>query len=89
LRFFLQLADFGLAIQVDEDAEGQMLKTECGSQGYMAPEVIARMPYDGAKADSWSASVVSFVILTGNPPFRIARRGDWWFDQLDVRLCVC
>ncbi|KAK7796541.1 hypothetical protein U0070_010861 [Myodes glareolus] len=40
----VKLCDFGLAIQL---AEGQMLKKVCGSLLYMAPEILAREPYDG------------------------------------------
>lgn len=59
----------------------QLLKTECGTRSYMAPEVLARQTYDGAKADCWSAGVVLFIMLSGNPPFQMARPGDWWFNQ--------
>jgi FAD/FMN-containing dehydrogenase len=25
--------------------------------------------------------VVLFIMLSGNPPFQMARPGDWWFNQ--------
>lgn len=78
--FQLKVADFGLA-SMKPSAE-ELLKTECGTRSYMAPEVLARKQYDGSKSDCWSAGVVLFIMLSGNPPFQMARPGDWWFNQL-------
>lgn len=79
-NYQLKVADFGLAaIRTDSEA---LLRTECGTRSYMAPEVLARQQYDGKKADCWSVGVVLFIMLSGNPPFQMARPGDWWFNQL-------
>jgi len=78
-NYQLKVADFGLAaIRADPE---ELLRTECGTRSYMAPEVLARQQYDGSKADCWSAGVVLFIMLSGNPPFQMARPGDWWFNQ--------
>jgi serine/threonine protein kinase len=67
-----QIADFGLAaIRADPE---ELLRTECGTRSYMAPEILAHKEYDGAKADVWSAGVVLFIMLAGNPPFQIAKK---------------
>jgi len=80
-RFQLKVADFGLAAM--RDSADDLLKTECGTRSYMAPEVLARRKYDGKKSDCWSIGVVLFILLSGNPPFQIARADqDWWFMQL-------
>lgn len=79
--FQLKVADFGLAaMKANPD---DLLKTECGTRSYMAPEVLARQQYEGAKADCWSSGVVLFIMLSGNPPFQMARPGDWWFNQFN------
>ncbi|KAM7318866.1 hypothetical protein ACRRTK_021978 [Alexandromys fortis] len=62
----VKLCDFGLAIQL---AEGQMLEELCGSLPYMAPEILARKPYDGLAVDMWSLGVVLYVMVTGKFPY--------------------
>ncbi|XP_050016503.1 sperm motility kinase-like [Alexandromys fortis] len=62
----VKLCDFGLAIQL---AKGQMLKRVCGSLKYMAPEILARKPYDGLAVDMWSLGVVLYVMVTGQFPY--------------------
>mmetsp|Transcript_16432 Transcript_16432/g.25381 ORF Transcript_16432/g.25381 Transcript_16432/m.25381 type:complete len:231 (-) Transcript_16432:71-763(-) len=61
----LKLADFGLARLLDEKT---MLKTMCGSPGYVAPEVLEEKPY-GKQCDCWSIGVVTYILLSGIPPF--------------------
>jgi serine/threonine protein kinase len=81
-NFQLKLADFGLStIQEREDA---MLQTDCGTKSYMAPEVLAASPYHGEQADIWSAGVVMFTMLCGNPPFQLATKQDWWFNAVSL-----
>lgn len=58
-----------------------MCATEVGTKSYMSPEVLQRngKAYDGAAADVWSAGVVLFIMLAGNPPFEQAGGKDWWY----------
>ena len=58
------------------------LETQCGTKGYMAPEVVAGLRYDGPLADVWSMGVILFIMLTGYPPFSMAKIGDWWFNRI-------
>lgn len=81
-RFQLKVADFGLSSVQDHD--GVTLQTECGTRSYMAPEVLSGGGYDGAKADIWSAGVVLFIMLAGNPPFQMATGRDWWFNAVSL-----
>ena len=45
-----------------------MAKTTCGTPGYVAPEVLMQKPY-GKECDYWSIGVVTFILLSGAPPF--------------------
>ncbi|OWZ03595.1 CAMK protein kinase [Phytophthora megakarya] len=79
-NFVLKIADFGLS-GLREGADGAVaeLYTQCGTRGYMSPEVLSCLPYEGEPADVWSAGVVLFIMLAGFPPFQIATSQDWWF----------
>jgi serine/threonine protein kinase len=78
-NFKLKIADFGLSAIHDAPA---WLETQCGTKGYMAPEILSKSQYKGPLVDIWSLGVVLFIMLTGFPPFQIAQKGDWWFDRV-------
>jgi len=59
------LVDFGFATKV---SEVKNLFTRCGTPGYVAPEVLSDQTYD-CKADSFSAGVILYILLTGCAPF--------------------
>jgi calcium/calmodulin-dependent protein kinase I len=61
----LKLADFGLAKLLDAET---MLHTQCGTPGYVAPEIVKNDPY-GTQVDMWSLGVISYILLCGFPPF--------------------
>ncbi|MQM02290.1 hypothetical protein Taro_035056 [Colocasia esculenta] len=65
----LKISDFGLSALAESKRLDGLLHTTCGTPAYVAPEVINRKGYDGAKADIWSCGVVLFVLLAGYLPF--------------------
>lgn len=65
----LKVSDFGLSALVECQRQDGLLHTTCGTPAYVAPEVINRKGYDGAKADIWSCGVILFVLLAGYLPF--------------------
>lgn len=96
----LKVADFGLSAFADHVRADGLLHTTCGTPAYVAPEVIGKKGYDGAKADLWSCGVILYVLLAGSLPFqddniitmyRKMHRGDFrcppWFST-DARRLV-
>ncbi|GAB2298584.1 CBL-interacting serine/threonine-protein kinase 20 [Dionaea muscipula] len=93
----LKISDFGLSALWESRKQDGLLHTTCGTPAYVAPEVINKRGYDGAKADIWSCGVVLYVLLAGFLPFHDSNlmelyrkicRGQFkcpqWFPQ-DVR----
>jgi len=60
------VTDFGLAKVFESDEERH--KTLCGTDVYMAPEMVARRSY-GRPVDFWSLGVLIYEMLAGKPPF--------------------
>lgn len=63
----VKLIDFGLA-RLDAEP-GRLLQTRCGSEEYVAPEVLQGQPYDARLSDAWSLGVVVYALLVGALPF--------------------
>ncbi|KAF3487781.1 hypothetical protein F2Q69_00057778 [Brassica cretica] len=66
----LKITDFGLSAFAEHLRQDGLLHTTCGTPAYVAPEVILKKGYDGAKADLWSCGVILFVLLAGYLPFQ-------------------
>ncbi|GLT43712.1 hypothetical protein SLA2020_176440 [Shorea laevis] len=95
----LKVTDFGLSAFSEHLKQDGLLHTTCGTPAYVAPEVIGKKGYDGAKADIWSCGVILYVLLAGFLPFqddnlvamyRKIYRGDFkcppWFSPEARRL---
>ncbi|KAK1436354.1 hypothetical protein QVD17_02133 [Tagetes erecta] len=95
----LKVTDFGLSAFCDHLRQDGLLHTTCGTPAYVAPEIIGKKGYDGAKADIWSCGVILYVLLAGFLPFqdenivamyRKIYRGDFkcppWFSSDARRL---
>jgi serine/threonine protein kinase len=62
----LKVADFGLARVVSNK---DLMRTACGTPGYVAPEVLRNQGYEGGAIDMWSTGVILYILLCGFPPF--------------------
>lgn len=78
----VKLLDFGLAKilaeELDDDSNEPTITkagTVIGTPAYMAPEQGAGQRVD-ARADVYSAGVLLFELLSGDPPFEAERRAD-------------
>mmetsp|Transcript_66951 Transcript_66951/g.193497 ORF Transcript_66951/g.193497 Transcript_66951/m.193497 type:complete len:368 (-) Transcript_66951:90-1193(-) len=82
----IKIADFGFAKKVTKP---NSLTTQCGTPGYVAPEILEGKPYD-TQADMWSLGVIVYILLGGYPPFieqnqrelfRKIRKGQYEFHE--------
>ena len=82
----IKIADFGFAKKVKKP---NSLTTQCGTPGYVAPEILEGKPYD-TQADMWSLGVIVYILLGGYPPFieqnqrdlfRKIRKGQYKFHE--------
>ena len=82
----IKIADFGFAKKVHKP---NSLTTQCGTPGYVAPEILEGKPYD-TQADMWSLGVIVYILLGGYPPFieqnqkelfRKIRKGQYEFHE--------
>lgn len=65
----IKISDFGLA-KMSKDYPRRLPRSHsiCGSDFYLAPEVIKQEEY-GREIDIWSTGVVAYVVLSGSLPF--------------------
>jgi serine/threonine protein kinase len=72
-EFRMKVADFGTVGSLHKQA---VLSTFCGTENYMAPEVLAsyeeRKQYEGEPVDVFSCGVILFIMVVGSMPFQIA-----------------
>lgn len=76
-RRCIKIADFGLSIVYFRPESGiRMAKTYCGTEPYMAPELLKRngfgaRSYNAQYADIWSLGICLFAMITRAFPFKI------------------
>jgi len=62
----IKLGDFGFTRSY---VPRTMLETVCGTESYMAPELVLRQKYNPEAADVWSLGVILYAMLYGRLPF--------------------
>ena len=62
----IKLIDFGLSNMYKVN---ELLKTQCGSPCYAAPEIISGMKYKGESVDVWSSGITLYTMVCGTMPF--------------------
>lgn len=55
---------------VEQLNKNEVLKDQCGTPAYIAPEVLLNEGYSGKLSDTWSCGVVLFAMLYGTVPFK-------------------
>lgn len=79
----VKLSDFGMSARIQK---GELMYQQCGTEGYIAPEVLSGHGY-GTPVDMWSLGCISYILLSGYPPYRpISFPGPEW-DRVSS-ICV-
>ncbi|KAJ7964305.1 Non-specific serine/threonine protein kinase [Quillaja saponaria] len=65
----LKVSDFGLSALADQIRPDGLLHTLCGTPAYVAPEILTKKGYNGAKVDVWSCGIILYVLNAGYLPF--------------------
>ena len=63
----IKICDFGVSKKV---INGDLMKEQCGTPAYIAPEILMNRGYEGYGVDIWSAGVVLYSMLSGTVPFK-------------------
>lgn len=58
------------------------MKTHCGTENYMAPEIIYHQSYVGTEVDIFAAAVVLFILVAGHIPFQKASSDDVFYKYI-------
>jgi serine/threonine protein kinase len=72
----IQVADFGLAKDNVTALDGA--RAICGTDPYIAPEMLTRGHY-GYAADWWSFGIFVYELLTGLPPWNSENRNEMYY----------
>ena len=63
----IKICDFGVSRKIEK---GTLIYERCGTPAYIAPEIYAKIGYEGFQCDIWSAGITLYYILSGTLPFR-------------------
>lgn len=72
----LKVTDFGGAETTNISCPGHLI----GTKSYMAPEIYAKITYDGRKVDVFALGVILSVLVKGTMPFRSAQYNDPYYS---------
>lgn len=75
----IKICDFGVSKLVKS---GEIMKEQCGTPAYIAPEVFEGLGYEGYQSDVWSAGVVLYAMLYGTVPFKASN-----MTELQRQIC--
>lgn len=69
----VKICDFGVSKIIKK---GQLIKEQCGTPAYLAPEIIIDQGYEGYFVDIWSLGVLLYTMLLGTVPFKASNLED-------------
>ena len=83
LNNIVKICDFGVGKLIKPNT---ILKDQCGTPVYMAPEIIKGEGYHGFPVDIWSAGVALYIMLSGNLPFNKDKEHDLEYSILNSEI---
>ena len=83
LNNIIKICDFGVGKLIKPNT---ILKDQCGTPVYMAPEIIKGEGYHGFPVDIWSAGVALYIMLSGSLPFNKDKDHDLEFSILNNNI---
>ena len=83
LNNIIKICDFGVGKLIKPNT---ILKDQCGTPVYMAPEILKGNGYKGFPVDVWSAGVALYIMLSGTLPFNKDKDHDLEYSILNNHL---
>lgn len=71
-KFNVKIADFGFAAPLEGNDGSGVQRTYLGTPFYMAPEIHEKRTYNGEKVDLFALGIILFILMSKNPPFKVA-----------------
>ena len=82
-NYDVKIVDFGFACPLEGRDGSGTNQSQIGTVAYLAPEVLARQPYQGEVVDLFALAVILFILYSGHPPFSVANEDDGYFKLLE------
>ena len=77
----IKICDFWVGIMINQNS---ILYDQCGTQFYIAPEIIKNEGYIDFLVDIWSSDIALYILLTGNFPFNQPKLNDLQYEILNT-----
>jgi serine/threonine protein kinase len=78
----IKIVDFGFACPLEGRDGSGTNRSQIGTPGYMAPEILGKQAYQGQVVDLFALGVILFILYSGHPPFGMAKDDDTYYKLL-------
>lgn len=81
-NYNVKLVDFGFACPLEGRDGSGVNRSQIGTPGYMAPEILSKLAYQGQVVDLFALGVILFIMKSGHPPFTQASEDDRYYQLI-------